>query len=512
VSEPLIDVDDLQGHIWPGFGATDAVLLALSAGTPEALRAVLAIVLPSVTTARVALGQRAARKMAFQSGTRIRGERNAAGIDTPDPLRAAVSFTRRGLDLAGMTERGVDRAFDSGMTGGGTGDPKKELDAQGSSEPAHPKNWVVGGPNRPFDVLVVFITEDNVSARCQHLEQQIAGVSGVTVVHRDVGEDLRGSREHFGFQDGISMPGLYGEYPHSVHGLVPVTTRYGVPPVGGMEFGKPGQPLVWPGRFIVGSPAFSGEAPADDGSDWNNGSFLVYRRLVQDVRAFYDDTEAMAIRLADKVPSVTGAQVREFIVGRTQDGQSLMRVGAGEETTNSINHFFYAMPTPPLQLGEEHIAGVAEADVVGKRCPFWAHVRKVNPRDGQSDLSEETRNLQLLRRGVPFGPAYDHDDEFTLTNKAERGLLFLSYQRHISEQFESLNSHWMNQFDVPAGGGHDLLVGQPLKSGAFTERRADWPGTEEQLVATRNWVHATGGAYLFAPSLATLNKVATAGP
>lgn len=508
MDEPLIDVDDLQGHIWPGFGSTDAVVLALSMSSPHAIQAVLGVLLPHVTRARDALRQKAGRKAAFLAGQRVKGVKSAGEEDIDDPLRVAIAFTRRGLDLVGMLDRSVDEAFDSGMTGGGTGDPRKKLREDGTLEPAHPDNWVVGGPNRPFDVLVTFISQNEVAARCKHLEDQIVALPDVTVVRRDVGKDLPGSREHFGFQDGISGPGLYGDYEDASLARVPITTRYGVPPAGGIDFGKPGQPLVWPGRFIVGLPASSGEAIASAGDRWRNGSFLVYRRLAQDVQAFYADTDAMAAKLSSQTPGITGKQVRNFIVGRTPEGKSLMRLDAGDETSLSINHFFYATPTPQLQLGNHTVAGVATADVAGMVCPFWAHVRKVNPRDGQNDLAEESKNLQLLRRGVPFGPIFNHDNADADSNKAQRGLLFLSYQRHIREQFESLNSHWMNQFEVPAGGGHDLLVGQTLKSGSFSEKRANWPGTEEQLVTTRNWVHATGGAYLFAPSITTLQQLA----
>lgn len=511
MDEPLIDVDDLQGHIWPGFGPNnDAVLLALST-TPDALRALLDVLLPSVTTAREALCLRAARKAKLQNGSCIQGEKSAGGVDDADPLRVAVALTRQGLDRAGMNgDRGVDSAFDSGMTGFGTGDPKKEYLADGAPERAHPRNWVVGGPNHPFDVLLMFIARHDVVARCKHLEDRIVALPGVTLVRRDVGEDLPYSREHFGFQDGISGPGLYGAYDHEWCGRIPITTRYGVPPVGGTDFGKPGQPLVWPGRFIVGLPASSGtRPPAEPAALWKNGSFLVYRRLAQDVPAFYADTDTMAARLAAKIPGITGAQVRNHIVGRTPEGRSLMRLDAGAETALSINHFFYATPTPRLQLKEGSVEGVAKADVTGTTCPFWAHVRKVNPRDGLNDLPEETKNLQLLRRGIPFGPKYEPDNVNAASDTSERGLLFLSYQRDIGGQFEKLNSHWMNQFDTPAGGGYDLLVGQALDGdGALTEKRADWPGTTERLVTPHNWVRATGGAYLFAPSLATLRRLA----
>jgi deferrochelatase/peroxidase EfeB len=211
--------------------------------------------------------------------------------------------------------------------------------------------------------------------------------------------------------------------------------------------------------------------------------------------------------MAKTIPGVDGATLRSAIVGRKPDGQSLMRTGP--EDGLSINHFFYAGDTPALSLpGHAPISG-ATRDVGGTTCPVWAHVRKVNPRDGTNDLQTEAHNLQMLRRGVPFGPAYDHQNPAAPDNQLPRGLLFLSYQRSISEQFEKLNSHWMNQFEVPAGGGHDLLVGLALNAGVLTARRADWPASTIKLATPSTWVRPTGGAYLFAPSIRNLQRFAT---
>ncbi|HMB05971.1 MAG TPA: hypothetical protein VKP69_19835, partial [Isosphaeraceae bacterium] len=46
-------------------------------------------------------------------------------------------------------------------------------------------------------------------------------------------------------------------------------------------------------------------------------------------------------------------------------------------------------------------------DMAGSRCPFQAHIRKVNPRGDTVRFfegdSEFERNHRIVRRGVPFG-------------------------------------------------------------------------------------------------------------
>jgi Dyp-type peroxidase family len=495
MTEPLLDADDIQGHVLPGYGPGHICLLAVAADSGDAARAFLRALQPHITTMRTALAERAERK-AFRKGM---GERPV------DRLHVHVAFTRRGLDQLGHEQRGVDRAFDAGMTGLSTGDCKCAVRPDGVREPAHPSNWLVGGQGSGFDILAMFIARERLDAALSSLRAQLAAIPGLRAVYEEQGADLPERREHFGFRDGISGPGLYGEYEDR-GARIPVTTRYGVPPHCGREFGRPGQPLVWPGRFLVGLPRSRGETPSLPDPIWRNGSFLVFRRLEQDVAAFHADTDAMAAELAPAVPGITGETVRTLIVGRRRNGQPLMRAGDEPESALAINHFQYQTVAPAITLTDGTEIPAARRDVQGAICPFWSHIRKVNPRDGINDLATDAADLQLLRRGVPFGPAYDHDDPGAPTNQRSRGLLFLAYQSDIHEHFENLSSHWMNQFDQPAGGGHDLLVGLALDApGHLGPRRADWPGSATQLVARRHWVIPTGGAYLFAPSLAAIN-------
>lgn len=491
--EPLLDAGDIQGHVLPGYAETDLVLVAVRAESKDALQKVLALVVSPkanrLTTMRMAFAVRSARKLHLRK----------MGPEPENPLRINVAFTRQGLDRLGFDQlRGIDAAFDAGMTGLSTGDTKVSTRGDGTPEPAHPSNWIVGGPNRPFDVLLMFGSCMDVKKRTAPLLARVRQTQGIVVVHEDLGEDLTHGAEHFGFVDGISSPGVYGEYRDGKNRKHLITTRYGVPSAGGIDFGKPGQPMVWPGRFIVGTALDGGEQTEAVPALFQNGSFLVFRRLQQLVREFREDTNAMAAILGPTVnqPALDGPRLRDLIVGRRMDGQPLMRASSEAEGLFAVNHFAYGGATPTVTLSTGEIVTGASADPNGLRCPFWAHIRKVNPRDGANDLPESAHNLQMLRRGVPFGPPFDPAEPGLFP----RGLLFLGYQRSISGQFEKLNSHWMNQFDVPASGGHDLLVGLASDpSGRLVNRRADWPGTAQQFQTLRQWVIPTGGAYLFAP-------------
>ncbi len=118
--------------------------------------------------------------------------------------------------------------------------------------------------------------------------------------------------EHFGFKDGVSQPGIRGVDPPD-------------DPIGNPDQGHPGQDLLWPGEFILGyatqipvtKPGVDGPNP-DPGPDsvsgpsWTvDGSYFVFRRLRQDVRAFEENVHHLAATLGLSV-DLTGAK----LVGR----------------------------------------------------------------------------------------------------------------------------------------------------------------------------------------------------
>jgi Dyp-type peroxidase family len=296
-----------------------------------------------------------------------------------------------------------------------------------------------------------------------------------------------------------------------------------VPSRDGVDYGKPGQPLQWPGQFLTGLPTSSTDVPSL-APELRNGSFMVFRRLTQDVKAFYEDSDAMAAALTARTGiQLSGADLRARMVGRFPSGAALMRHDAEPETAeppNALNHFEFVQALEAIQLDDPdrtHVAAsFADPDpVLGLRCPVWAHIRKVNPRDLGTDKGGpgDTRSFQMLRRGIPFGPAYDHKNPSAPENRIERGLLFVSYQSHIGRQFEVLNTDWMNSFNGPQSGGFDLLVGQsvPTESGHHASKAAEFHHSASNGVGTpfdapRQWVVPTGAAYLFTPSLSFIAK------
>lgn len=192
-----------------------------------------------------------------------------------------------------------------------------------------------------------------------------------------------------------------------------------------------------------------------------------------------------------------------------------------------VNHFGYAADASlirvcddPHIMTEEAVVPAddeglrpvtgAPADLSGHRCPKFAHVRKMNPRDLSTDQGSPRLTLasQVLRRGITFGPPFPDNENAAASDQAERGLLFLAYQTSLGDQFEFLTEKWMNQAVGPDdSAGHDLLVGQEDASTLVaTLEEVDRPSVPISLEG--GWVVPTGGGYFFSPSISTLHAMA----
>jgi Dyp-type peroxidase family len=521
-ADPLLDGEDIQGNIFPGFNRSERYLVAFASTDGARLKRVLARLRPDITTLSVALGHRDERKFAFLAGV-------------PAPARSDlwlnIALGPRAINALGANDVatldvGENSPFSQGMTPSLLGDPYADKLANGAENEASRANWIVGSSAKPADILLIFAHDSDTVANAEPIVTEVGSLLGAEPVYREIGRMLPGEAEHFGFRDGISQPGLRGKIMQDATQRL-LTTRYGVPPREGVEFGKAGQPLVWPGQFLTGAPSGPGDHP-HMAPELRNGSFLVFRRLRQDVGAFYADTNDLARQLSiDSGYVIDGAGLRARIVGRFPSGASLMRHARDpivEEDPNAVNHFEFGVGLPPITLddGTKVEASAADPDVVrGRRCPVWAHIRKVNPRDQPTDRGGrlETIGFQMLRRGIPFGPAFDHSVPDDPANSQDRGLLFLAYQRSIDHQFLVLNSDWMNTRTGPQAGGHDLLVGQFVpddSGGQYSTKTANFFGPRDGdqdpqalLKATGQWVVPTGGGFFFSPSLAFIEKYST---
>jgi deferrochelatase/peroxidase EfeB len=288
---------------------------------------------------------------------------------------------------------------------------KDDVDASDGT----PIGWKFGAtPETTPDVLIVLgaDTEDRLSTEAAALISDLG--DSVDIVCREEGSRLDKDTEHFGFVDGISQPGVRG-----LIGVDQPLTRRSFPESDPRStlYSRPGQPLVWPGQFLFGyhtqraddhAPGPPSEA---DNAFLRNGSLLVYRRLRQDVGAFREGMRVLVQKFAAKGVVIDEDKAAAWSVGRWPDGTpvSLSPDGPNAKISESSvlrNGFLFDAAIGPASLVEESgpisFPGAAD-DKLGSNCPFFAHIRKVNPRDHVVDQGSSgiTLRSQMLRRGIP---------------------------------------------------------------------------------------------------------------
>lgn len=243
---------------------------------------------------------------------------------------------------------------------------------------------------------------------------------------------------------------------------------------------------------IAGPKFFAGEGRAGPGNDvpleeiflsegvHRGGTFLVFRKLEQHVRAFR-----------------TRHSVREAteLVGRSPDGVPLVGATFPAQPTSPCND-----PAAPVAANSSDASDDRfdfAADPRGARCPFHAHIRRANPRGGEMRArGEAPRRLPIVRRPWVFGRASDLADPAGAEGGV--GLLFLAYLRSL-ENFRTMQGDWLYRRNFPVAG-----VERPdgLLFGEFTDDRG----------VRRRWVEPRGGEYFYVPSLAWLRSVRPARP
>jgi Dyp-type peroxidase family len=364
---------------------------------------------------------------------------------------------------------------------------------------------------------------------------------GVRLIYKQQGATLPqplAGHEHFGFLDGVSQPGLRGRLSEEATDVLTPRRNPHDP-----DQGKPGQDLIWPGEFVFGYPGQTSDAQgkvSDEGPDslrgagpvWaKDSSYLVIRRLRQNVEGFHRFLEGEARRLTEKGYNITADLLGAKLVGRSKSGAPVLRA---PDTDNSPladdhcanNHCTFkdpswpVAPVPPTSSCAQPSAHcvdkkhpVSPGDPNGLRCPFAAHIRKTYPRDDTGTLSDEigkvsTQTHRLLRRGIPYGAQfYPPRDPSRVRDSGDRGLVFAAYQTSIVEQFEFVQRAWANNPEFKdksdAGSlvsGHDLIIGQANHSDGsrtrqFVLRLVDGQALEHSEIISipTDWVIPTGG-------------------
>ena len=522
VADELLELDDIQGGIIPGFKKDHSLIVGLFIEDAAGCRAWLKVQANEVARATDVLRfNRLYKAMRMRRG-------NEFGL--PTIVWKSISFSAAGLELLRPGDdiaNNFEDKFVSGM-----------FNASSLQDPP-PAQWKFGGDARSVPHILIVLAADRQSdldAEMTRLVKEIGELGGGGVpALRMSGPAQAGAtlpapltgHEHFGFKDGISQPairGLRSADPTDFFDarlLAPDDPEFD-------RFAEPGRPLVWPGQFLIGynrqdprhavAPPL---APARLRLPWQkNGSYLVYRRLQQFVHTFWEFCQTSATGIA----AATGRPMtKEFfasrLVGRWPSGAPLMRTPDADNDALakddlSNNNFGFSELTPVVKLADGTTASselpAPQPDPHGRVCPFVGHIRKVNPRDDPSDAggADDTLRRLMLRRGIPYGPPKDRTRLFE-NDGVDRGLLFMAYQGSITNQFLFVSETWVNQPDAPHASapptGHDPLIGQNA-AGRFVLVPVDDDGGHDQQLALPQdpWVLMTGGGYFFAPSISAL--------
>lgn len=503
MTELALEVDDIQGHVLVGFGGGHEILLGLRfrPGSVAAGKAALLSCIDWVTPARASVAAREMRRSGI----------SGAG-PTPDMGKAgmSISFSHPGLQLLGPFAGPQDIFFRQGAfeSASSLGDEV--------AEDGLPRDWQVGGDadSTPHVFLVLAATSLEVVESAEVSLMTLLSAQ-LDTIYRRYGRRLQGEREHFGFVDGISQPAPRGDV-----GVTPLIDReYASDHPMSPDYARPGQPLVWPGQFLFGYPSQQAESH-DPGADLGggdlllrNGSLLVFRQLRQDVAAFTAAMKQLASDFTDAGLAIDEATAAAWCVGRWPDGTpvSVSPQGPCDAISGDSyrrNGFLFRSKLDAAVLtdrkGIAHPFPGSPHDRLGKSCPLFSHIRKVNPRDLGPDQggSGVTLKSQMLRRGIPYGP------DWTGTADGEdRGLLFLAYQTSIENQFHRLMTLWVNNPSAPHGQGIDPVIGAPQGGRVLTRMPADNRNYNATLPG--RWVTATGAGYFFAPGIQALKAILT---
>ncbi|MBI3269641.1 MAG: Dyp-type peroxidase [Planctomycetes bacterium] len=502
--EPILALRDLQGNILPGFRKDRQHFVFFRIEDASAARRWLASLAD-----RISSGDEVLHAHRTWKASRMRLGR--------EPDNAHFLFLNLALSAGGLAkllttaelDEFDDDAFKVGLAARSVyiGDPKTEGD------PGHAASWKFGGPGKPVDLLAILASDDRPWVEEETASLVTAGDQhGLAHVHTDVGDVARSpspGHEQFGFRDGISELAIRGRHPEPPHEFV---VPRSIPKGKGFEevrkqFATPSKRLVWPGNVLFGYPRQDPNDPTQGvatdfpaGPKWAaNGSYLVYRRLRQDVegfRRFLAETAAsLQQSLGPDAPQPD--KLAAMLVGRWPSGTPFIRSpGADAKIAGeAANYFGFDGPLGPPLPGDPAPPGAPDPN--GRIVPLASHIRKSNPRDLGTDIGPATRTPPrlLVRRGITYADGEGPD--------ADRGLLFVAYQSSIQNQFEFLMRTWINNPDRPEPqAGHDpILVQRP--GGTALLRLA---GTELRIPLPGGLVIPTGGEYFFAPSVSFFER------
>jgi Dyp-type peroxidase family len=386
----------------------------------------------------------------------------------PGGLLGNFFLSAKGYEALGYTKDEIARCFDEKPTvvDGREVVTIKFCDGmeayRGELNDPNPATWEKAYQGRQIDAMILLADDDEgfLLRQARAVFEDVLAVADVLAIEHGcvLRNNADESVEHFGYVDGRSQPLFLQTDIESESKKV------------GIDKWDPAAPL---GLVLVPDPNVG---KAEDCF----GSYFVFRKLEQNVRRFKEEEEELAgaLDLTEDQEERAGA----LIVGRFEDGTPVTLEETEKEAKPVPNNFNY------------------DDDRDASKCPFHAHIRKVNPRGDTGNIEEE-RMHRIARRGITYGQRKP-----TLEDRPEDGvgLLFMCFQSSLANQFGFLQKIYANlPTFVRADTGLDPVIGQREMDTRPIEQHwpREWGKAGVKRFPFGGFVTLKGGEFFFAPSI-----------
>jgi Dyp-type peroxidase family len=486
--------EDIQGFITSAYGhLPKARYLFFRITGPAAAREWLAWLIPRVTT-----------------GKRYH---KVNGVKQKPQTAVNVALTRFGLEALGLPQQTLTSFPQEFYVGAA-----KRSAVLGDTDESAPEHWEFGGTNERggsdlHGMVALYGANDALADRIEsEYREKMEQSGGVEVIAREEGQRLPQEREAFGFVDGLSQPTIEGVANETDQDVIPTgefilgfNNSYAtLGPTPGVPAANDPRDLLAPFPGVPGWKDFG-----------KNGTFLVYRKLQQDVAGFWKMIHETVERLfgPDLPADELKYRVAHFgakIVGRWPNGAPVTLAPIYDDPElgkdGTLNNDFLYM----------------DQDPVGALCPIGSHIRRSNPRDSlaKDDPAmslKTTGHHRVLRRGIPYGPRVVDADDFSAENVVPidpepadepRGLHFFALNAQIKRQFEFVQGDWINnpQFGGLFGAGDCLLANEKGNGGNVIFQRSPVRSSFAQIP---RFITVKASGYFFIPSMTSLRYLAS---
>jgi deferrochelatase/peroxidase EfeB len=477
-----LDLGDIQGFILRGYRMPMVRHFLLEVGVPAEARKLLGRFVsgeesdaPQITTAED-------WHVGFEPGP---GDRLADAPRRKPDYCLNLGITWQGLIALEIKERVPTIAFKSfGAFIAGAAERAKLVGDTGGSAP---ENWIESFGRGGDQVLVTLhaISPEAMTTYSERLRvlfadghafREIWHADGMALTEIKDGKSVFTSRVHFGYTDGISMTTIRG---------------------GPERYPEDHQQPCAPWLFVLRDEAenYFVPEPRELGL---NGSFAVFKMIETDVVGFENFLQSQKEKID---PELLAAK----ICGRWRNGVPLALSPETDSPPGGI---------PPDQLNNfEYVNADGSGDPKGLRCPVGAHIRRINPRGqpitGQGHPGGSNDTHRLIRRGMPYGPAYDPTQPY---DGIERGLLGYFINSSIENQYEFVLGQWINDSEF-AGAvrlhpkSKDPLIGtqNPTES-IFVIPQADG-APPVKITGFSSFIRTKAAAYCFLPSITAIKFI-----